>query len=194
MGPHHIGVGAIDVGVVGVVHILANFNGAEIALKHLFDRVHDETHLHFDHENQTATVARLQVGAVETEKIREVRHRGTEVGFGVVISPGLTQTAAATDAEQFFRLDVVFGLTPRRSCRDDRALFIVGEAFNERGEFALAVDHGRDEHSLVTYTKDDAIAVDQEFSDNAVVELGDSATGAREALKLAGRKSRGQSY
>ena len=91
------------------------------------------------------------------------------------------------DAEHFLRVDAVFSLTPRRSCHHERALFIVGEAFNQRREFSLAMDHGRDEHSLVTYAVDDAIAVDQEFADGVVIELGHGTTSAREALELASR-------
>ena len=44
------------------------------------------------------------------------------------------------------------------------------------------MDHGRDEHSLITHTVDDAIAVDEEFADGFVAELGDGATGESRSM------------
>ena len=49
------------------------------------------------------------------------------------------------------------------------------------------MDHGRDEHSLFTHTVDDAIAVDQEFADGVVAELGGTVRpprGKRRSLRV----------
>jgi hypothetical protein len=91
--PDHVCMRLIHVLIVSVMDVLATFHRADSVIQHQLQQVHDVAHLHFDNEDQTPAMARLQVGVVKAEEVREVGKGKTEICSCIVIVPHFAQAA-----------------------------------------------------------------------------------------------------
>ncbi|MFB9075359.1 hypothetical protein ACFFX0_31030 [Citricoccus parietis] len=103
MRPDHAFVGGIHLLVVVVVHVLPAFHYGDLLLLHLAHQIHEVMHLHFQHEQQTSPVTKLEVGAIEAEEIRKLRHREPEVRARIISSPYVVQFRAPPPGDRHGR-------------------------------------------------------------------------------------------
>jgi len=65
---------AIDLVVIAVGDIAANFQGSHTTVKHKLQNIHHILHLHFYDGKQAATVPKLGIWAVQHEQIGKSRY------------------------------------------------------------------------------------------------------------------------